>query len=110
MEILDDPDRAFATSAFVRLEVLPKALFHRRQVESAFYKAFFAGAASWAMPSSALLDQALRQAARIGLSAMDALHVAAAISVEADELVTTEGPGKAIHRVTQLRITTLYSS
>jgi predicted nucleic acid-binding protein len=110
MEILDDPERAFATSAFVRLEVLPKALFHRRPAEAAFYQAFFAEAASWAMPSPELLDQALREASRRGLSALDALHVTAAISLEADELVTTEGLGKAIHRVTALAIKTLHSS
>jgi hypothetical protein len=30
MTVLDDPDRTFASSALVRLEVLPKALRHDR--------------------------------------------------------------------------------
>jgi hypothetical protein len=30
MEVLDDPNNRFASSAFVRLEVLPKAVFHKR--------------------------------------------------------------------------------
>ncbi|HEV7518002.1 MAG TPA: nuclease [Thermoanaerobaculia bacterium] len=110
MEVLDDPGRAFATSAFVRLEVLPKALFHRHRDESAFYEAFFAEVARWAVPSPELFDQALAEASRIGLSALDALHVTAAMSVEAEELVTTERPGKPIHRVTAMPVRTLHSS
>jgi uncharacterized protein (DUF433 family) len=50
MEILDDPDRTFATSDFVRLEVLPKSIFHRRELESAFYEVFFAEAAILSTP------------------------------------------------------------
>ncbi len=42
MEVLDDPDRAFASSVFVRLEVLPKALYNNSRVEAEFYEAFFA--------------------------------------------------------------------
>jgi len=110
MEVLDDPDRTFAASAFVRLEVVPKALFHKRLDESAFYETFFAEVDRWAVPSPELLDQALTEASRSGLSALDALHVAAAVSVRADELVTTEGRGKPIHRVTMLPIKTLHPS
>jgi hypothetical protein len=31
MEILDDPEREFAASAFLRLEVLPQAVFNKRE-------------------------------------------------------------------------------
>jgi hypothetical protein len=41
-EILNDPERAFAASDFVRLEVLPKALYFHQQAEAAFYEAYFA--------------------------------------------------------------------
>ena len=34
MAVLDDPDRTFASSEFVRLEVLPKALFNRNVDEA----------------------------------------------------------------------------
>ena len=43
-------------------------------------------------------------AGRFGLSAIDALHVAAAEALGADELVTTERPGKSLLRVTLLPI------
>jgi predicted nucleic acid-binding protein len=35
MEILDDPDREFAASPFLRLEVLPQATFNKRTAEAA---------------------------------------------------------------------------
>lgn len=39
-EILEDPDQRFASSAFVRLEVLPKALYHQQEKETLFYETF----------------------------------------------------------------------
>ena len=40
MEIFDDPEREFAASPFLRLEVLPQALFNKRVAEAEFYEAF----------------------------------------------------------------------
>lgn len=42
-----------------------------------------------------------------GLNALDALHVAAAITLGADELVTTEKPAKPIYRVNSVRVVPL---
>jgi hypothetical protein len=47
MEILDDPEREFAASPFLRLEVLPQALFNKRDAEVAFYEAFFTSVRRW---------------------------------------------------------------
>jgi hypothetical protein len=43
MAILDDPDRSFASSEFIRLEVLPKAIFNGKINEAEFYREFFHG-------------------------------------------------------------------
>ncbi len=40
-EILDDPDREFAASLFLKLEVLPKAMYHKNLAEVEFYETFF---------------------------------------------------------------------
>lgn len=45
MAILDDPGREFAASPFLRLEVLPRAIFQKREREVAFYEAYFAAVA-----------------------------------------------------------------
>ncbi|WP_242058310.1 hypothetical protein [Microcoleus sp. FACHB-SPT15] len=38
------------------------------------------------------------------MSAIDALHVAAALSVNAEELITAEKPSKPMHRVTKIKV------
>jgi hypothetical protein len=43
-------------------------------------------------------------AARFGLAALDALHVAAAFSVGATEFVTSEKSTKPLHRITEIRV------
>jgi predicted nucleic acid-binding protein len=107
-QVLDDSRRSFASSPFLRLEVLPKAAFHKRIDEVSFYDSFFATVERWAEPDSALAASAQSLASRFGLSALDALHVAAALSVGADELLTTEKPQKPIHRVTVIPVRSLH--
>lgn len=107
-QALGDPRRSFAASSFLRLEVLPKAVFHKRLDEVSYYDVFFAAVERWAELDSALTDRAQSLASRFGLSALDALHVAAALSVGADELLTTEKPQKPIHRVTEIRVRSLH--
>ena len=106
-DVLDDPNRAFASSAVVKLEVLPKAIYHKNVDEAAFYEAFFDGVASWAESLDELVETALDQAIRFGLGPRDALHVAGAISVGAAELVTTERRSKPMHRVRDVKIVSI---
>src|SRR6266487_5124806 len=108
MEILDDPDREFVSSVFLRLEVLPKAIYFKNHNEVSFYETFFGAVTEWAVPADSVIQEAYQEACRLGLAAMDALHVAAAIAIRADELVTSEKPEKPIHRVTALKVTTLH--
>jgi predicted nucleic acid-binding protein len=110
MEILDDPDREFASGVFVKLELLPKSIFNKKQAEVDFYMAFFDVVAHWATDLDAIAEEAYREACALGLAAMDALHVAAARSTGADEFVTTEKAGKPIHRVKSLAIVSIHSS
>lgn len=105
---MDDPERTFAASEFLRLEVLPKARFHQNKDETDFYDEFFESVERWASPDRDLIGVALRVATNAGLAALDALHVAAALAVGADELITTERPGKPIHRVREISIRTIH--
>jgi predicted nucleic acid-binding protein len=107
LSILDDPERTFASSPFVQLEVLPKAEFGRRQEEVEFYRTFFAAVTSWPIISETLTAMAIEEAAGAGLNAMDALHVASALSVQAEELVTGERPGKPLLRVRSVALRSL---
>jgi predicted nucleic acid-binding protein len=103
-----DENREFISSPFIRLEVLPKAVYYRNQDEVDFYHSFFEAVTHWVEVSPALLAEAGRVATSYGLSALDALHIAAALSAGAEEFITTEKANKPLHRVTELKITALY--
>lgn len=107
-EILDDPNREFASSVFLKLEVLPKAIYHHNSSEVEFYEEFFSAVTSWADDLDALANHAYREACDVGLAALDALHVAAAVSVWVEELVTSEKPDKPIFRVRSLNIVSIW--
>ena len=108
MAVLDDPDREFVAGPLLLLEVLPQSAFHKRLAETAFYEAFFENVAIWAMDLAAVVTAAETEACEYGVEAMDALHVAAAASVGASELITTEKPSRSIHRARSVKIVTIY--
>lgn len=105
--ILDDADRVFVGSDILCLELLPKAQYHGQHAEEAFYDEFFQAAIQLVATTSDLVDSATDFARRYGLSAADALHVAAAIRAGAEELVTAEKPTKPLFRVIELRVVSI---
>jgi predicted nucleic acid-binding protein len=108
LAVLDDAAREFAASDFLRLEVLPKAVFNKRQAEVAFYERFFQGVGQWAAVSQILVDSARAVAAEHGLAAMDALHIAAAEALGVAQFVTGEKKEKPLFRVTSVPIWSLH--
>jgi len=107
LEILEDENRSFASSVFVRLEVLPKAICYRRTNEAQFYQEYFDSVQYWADDITRLLEDGYQIACRHGLAAIDALHIAAALAIEADEFVTTERSTKPMHRVNEIRVVSI---
>jgi len=108
MEILDDPGRQFLVSDFLRLEVLPKPRFHRKEDETQFMEAFLE-AGEDIEATHALTQTALDLATRYGLSALDALHAAAALEARAQDLITVEKPDKPLCRVKELHVVSIAS-
>jgi len=106
MQVLDDSDRTFVTSDFVRLEVLPKPSFQGYHDQVEFYEEFFANARKIAI-SKSLLQEALREGCQFGLSACDAMHAAAAQQGKCGELVTTEKTSKPLFRLPGIRVISL---
>lgn len=102
--ILDDPNRVFVSSVFVKLEVLSKAIYHKQQEEVLFYETFFEACQFWADDLETIVQLAENLAKKYGLAALDALQVASAISIKADEFVTTEKMSKPLHRVSDIAI------
>ena len=87
--------------------MLPKAIYYQRTLEKEFYQEFFSRVRHWARSDPSLLEAAFQYASRDGLNAMDALQVAAAVALNADELVTTEKASKTIHRTQAIRVWTI---
>jgi len=106
-QILNDENRQFASSRFVQLEVLPKATFNKQQEEIEFYETFFLAVNYWATDLEKIIQNAHEIAGTYGLAAMDALRVAAALQIQADELITTEKPTKPMHRVREIQIVSI---
>lgn len=90
-------------------EVLPKPLFNKLNDEAEFYEAFFETIEKWASNFQDIVKDAYKYAVRHGLSALDALHVASALTVGADEFVTGEKPTKPINSVSALKIHSIHS-
>ena len=107
LKLLDDPNRIFLTSPYVHLEVVPKAIYYKMRLERSFYDEYFKKAA-WFRDVEKIEAAAQKEAARAGLGAMDALHLAAAHLSLADEFITTEKPNKAIHRSKLLKVVYLF--
>jgi predicted nucleic acid-binding protein len=104
MSFLDDPLRTYVTSVFVRLEVLPKSIYHQNLAEIEFYEAFFDSTQEIADDISQVLILAFDEACQNGLSAIDAIHIAYAVLSGAQEFITTEKATKPMHRTKRIKV------
>jgi predicted nucleic acid-binding protein len=102
--MLEDPERDFVAATFLKLELLPQPTFHKRRAELEFLQSYFAIVTVWREADEHLLAAALREAAAVPLSAVDAIHVAAAKALSCDEFITAEKPGKPLHKVRGLKV------
>jgi predicted nucleic acid-binding protein len=109
LTILEDPNREFASSIFIKLEVLPKAIYNNRISEVSFYEAYFNAVSYWATDIDKIIQGAYSEVCESGLGAMDALHVTAALSVGAVEFITNEKPEKSIHRTKTVKVISIWS-
>jgi len=98
LAMLEAPERSFIASDFLKMEVLPKALYYQRPAEVALYERFFSQARLISV-SAALVTQAYTEACTYGLSALDALHVTVAKAGGAEEFITTERTTTPLFRV-----------
>jgi len=109
IEILDDQERRFASSAYVKMEIYPAARRNHRRNEIALYDRFFREAV---FPGGGGYQRAAELAVEIvsrhAVSPLDALHIASAVELGADELVTVEKPGKGITRTGLIDVVSLW--
>ena len=109
-QIIEDENREFASSIFLKLEVLPKAIYNQQSSEVKFYETFFDEVSYWATDLDSIIKAAYKESSQFGLGAMDALHIAAAVSVGATEFITNEKSEKSIHRTPSIKIISIHPS
>lgn len=103
--VLGDPNREFAASEFLKMEILPFAIHYNKQREIRFYETFLDGVVKWA-DCFTLLVPAYEIGSRFAVGVIDALHIAAAEQLGA-EFVSAERPTKPVYRAYQ-NISSIY--
>ncbi|MBE9206457.1 PIN domain-containing protein [Nostoc sp. LEGE 06077] len=109
LQILEDENREFASSIFIKLEVLPKAIYNQQRSEVKFYEAFFDEVSYWAKDINTIIETAYEESSKFGVGAMDALHIASAIYVGATEFITNEKLERSIHRTQSIKMISIHS-
>ena len=104
---MEDPEREFVAATFLKLELLPQPTFHKRKAELEFLAAYFERVAEWREADESLVAAALKEAGAVPLTAVDAIHVAAAKALKCDEFITAEKPGKPLHKARGLKVSFL---
>jgi predicted nucleic acid-binding protein len=110
LQILGDDKREFVSSVFLKMEVLPKAIFNQQNDEIEFYTTYFDSVSYWATDINEIINLAYQESSKFGLGAMDALHIAAANLMNATEFITSEKPQKSIHRTKTIQVISIHSS
>lgn len=103
MAYLDDPDRNFASSVLVKLEVLPKAVYNKSE-SLPFYESFFSNVTIFSNSCDTYIQDALSEAETHGIGGMDALHILAAKNLNATEFITSERPTKPMFRTKVIKV------
>ena len=106
-QIVSDGGRDYVASMYVKMETQAKAEFFNNRDEATFYQTYFDNVAFWVEATAKLADEAYEVARIFGLRALDALHVAAALSVGADEFVTAERATSPLSRVRGVQIVSI---
>jgi predicted nucleic acid-binding protein len=97
--VIADPNRVFVVSDILRLELFPKPTYFKNDKELKFLQAFFADAVDdWALNASSFQD-CMGLAGQYGLSGSDALQLSAALSLKAEEFISTEKATKPMYRI-----------
>lgn len=99
MAVIDDPEREFVVSDLVRLELIPKATFHKQVDELQFYEEVFKSAAAVGSTDALTIAKATDLAATFNLNAFDACLAINAIALNAVEFVTAEKPTKPLFQI-----------
>lgn len=109
-QALLDPNRYFVSSPFLKLEVFPKAIANRDMLEEAFYNNFFQLVVEWVTDLDKIVTLAITQMSQRNIKSLDALHIASALLLKADEIITTESQNNRLGRAIGIKVISLQQS
>jgi predicted nucleic acid-binding protein len=103
--ILEDANRDFIATSLLSLELIPHAEFGKRDREVAFMRDYLDVYVSETLEvNEQLVIEGMEVACRIDAGGIDAMHLAAAIRLNADEFITTEKESKPMYNENRLRV------
>ena len=97
--VIDDPNREFVASDFLKLELLPKPIHNRIEECVGFYNDYISSVSKMLETNAETTARAFELAASFGLGAVDAIHFQTAIDAGATEFITTEKPTKPFFNI-----------
>lgn len=97
--VIDDPDREFVASDFLKLELLPKPTCNKQEESLAFYNEYLSSVSKMMDTTSATTAEAFDLACKHGLGAVDAIHFQTAIEADVTEFITTEKQTKPYFQI-----------
>ena len=97
-DIIDDPQREFVGSTLLRMETLAHAKYSKRPEECKFYETFFQNTVGWATIDETLFAVAEAECIAHDVHADDAIHLAAAYSMGAQEFISGEKKTMPLYR------------
>ena len=97
--VIDDPDREFVASDFLKLELLPKPTCNKQEESIAFYNEYLSVVSKMLKTTPETTARAFDLACKHGLGAVDAIHFQTAIEADATEFITTEKPTKPYFKI-----------
>ena len=105
VSVLKEDHRDFVSTSLSRLETIPHAKFGRRIDEVNFLEAYFQGyIVETHEVDETLVQDAERVAEMTDTGGIDAMHIAAAINLGAEEFITVEKRTKPMYRNSQIRV------
>ena len=107
MNILEDGSREFIGSTFLRIETSAPSRFHGYTLQADFYEEFFNSVVEWAPVTNELAQDAHDVCLHSGIQAFDALHIAAAAAVGAEEFITGERLTSPIHNAEIVKVVSI---
>lgn len=110
-QIMEDPNREFISSDFVKLEVIPKAKYFHNDDEVEFYNEYFASTIDLFITTSDHINNSFDMACNYGIAGSDAVISCAAIKMNADVFITSERPTTAMFKIPKndLLVESIYS-